>query len=88
MEEKYEHVIKVVAMKPGYLGLRKKHKKKTAVVFLIRNLYHFLPAVESHCATEFYHSHLTTCTFQKLTHFIYYILAINCFNSGITCFKD
>ena len=32
MEEKYEHVIKVAAMKLGYLGLRKKHKK--AVVFL------------------------------------------------------
>ena len=30
MEEKYEHVIKVVAMKPGYLGLRKKHKKKNS----------------------------------------------------------
>ena len=84
MEEKYEHVIEVAAMKLGYLGLRKKTQK--AVVFLIRNLYHFLPAVESHCASGFYHSHLTT--FQKLTHFIHYILAINCFNSGITCFQD
>ena len=70
MEEKYEHVIEVAAMKLGYLGLRKKTQKKLSC-FFIRNLYHFLPAVESHCATGFYHSHLTTS--QKLTHFIYFI---------------
>ena len=57
MKEKYEHVIEVAAMKLGYLGLRKKHKK--AVVFLIMNLYHFLPAVESHCATGFTFDYLS-----------------------------
>ena len=80
--------IKEAAMKLGYLGLRENQKKKSCIASM-----HFLEG-KCICITAYTNNMLDlvlTQHYQATMHQFLVscivILAINCFNSGITCFE-